>query len=244
MRADIYLYENSYCKSRNRAKQLIESGSVSVNGTIIFKPSEQIPEEASIKIDESKCPEAKYVGRGALKLKHALSYFGVDVRGRICCDIGASTGGFTQVLLEQGAAKVYAVDSGENQLDMSLRSNSRVVSFEKTNARYLTKQLFSESIKLVVMDVSFISQTLIYPAIAQTISHPCDIITLVKPQFETMSKSKLGKNGIVKDEKTRRAALDNVISAAKSYGFEFCAVTQSPITGSSGNIEYLIHLKA
>ena len=244
MRADIYLYENSYCKSRNRAKQLIESGSVSANGRTILKPSEQIPDNADIIIDQNKCPEAKYVGRGALKLKHALSHFGIDVGGRICCDIGASTGGFTQVLLEQGAEKVYAVDSGENQLDETLRTNARVISMENTNARYLTKERFPENINLVVMDVSFISQTLIYPAIIQTVSHPCDIITLVKPQFETMSKSNLGKNGVVKDEKTRRDALENVIKAAKSYGFEFCGSTESPITGSSGNIEYLIHLKA
>lgn len=244
MRADIYLYENSYCKSRNRAKQLIESGSVSANGRIILKPSEQIPDGADIKIDESKCPEAKYVGRGALKLEHALEHFGVDVSGRVCCDIGASTGGFTQVLLRHGAAKVYAVDSGENQLDETLRADARVVSLENTNARYLTKENFSEDISLVVMDVSFISQTLIYPAIVQTVSRPCDIITLVKPQFETMSKSKLGKNGVIKDEKTRRAALENVINSAKSCGFKFCGSTESPITGTSGNVEYLIHIKA
>ncbi len=241
MRLDIYLTQNGFSDSRTKAKAILEENRVIVNGKSITKASFDVAETDKVEVIPSE--KTEYVGRGGFKLEKALQEFNVSPKGLICADIGASTGGFTQCLLMGGAKKVYAVDSGTNQLAEKVRQDSRVVCMEKTNARTLDENSFGEKVSFVVMDVSFISQTLLFPAIKRIIKDNCDIITLVKPQFE-VGKSNIGKNGIVKDEKARKAALNNVIEAASTFGFTYVSHTDSPITGGDGNIEYLLHLKS
>lgn len=242
MRIDLYLVKNSLCNSRTRAKQLIGLGAVTVDGIAVTKPSFEVCDTSHVEV--SQVEELGYVGRGALKLQHALQYFGVNPENKICADIGASTGGFTQCLLNHGAKRVYAIDSGTNQLAQILKNDERVICMEKTNARFLTSDSLGENAaELTVMDVSFISQTLIYPAIINISRVPCDIITLIKPQFETNSKSALGKNGVIKDEKIRKAAVNSVADCAKQYGFKIMGICDSPILGGSGNTEYLMYMR-
>ncbi len=241
MRLDLFLFEKNLCCSRTRAKALVTMGAVKVNGKVIDKASFEVPENAIVKI--SDVPLNSFVGRGALKLEHALEVFSVNVEDKICADIGASTGGFTQSLLNRGAKCVFAVDSGTNQLAEVLRQDTRVISLENTNARYLTQDMLGTQVDIIVMDVSFISQTVLYPAILNIAKLPCDIITLVKPQFETHSKSKLGKKGVIKDEKTQKQALNNVKECALLSGFKILGECDSPITGGSGNKEFLLHLR-
>ena len=240
MRIDAYMTKQGLCGSRNKAQRLIDEGSVSINGKTIFKASLEVGENDVVRVEPSVVTE--YVGRGALKLEHALKFFDIDVNGKCCADIGASTGGFTQCLLMHGASKVYAVDSGSNQLAQILRDDERVVSLENVNARYLAEEALGERVDVVVMDVSFISQTLIYPALCAITKPCCSVITLIKPQFET-DGGKIGKNGVVRDEKTRKAAVEKVKRAALSSVFTVCGVTDSPITGGSGNKEFLMCLK-
>ena len=241
MRLDIYLTQNNFADSRTKAKIIIDDNRVSVNGRTISKPSFEINEGDTVVVNPSDTIE--YVGRGGLKLEKALEVFGVSPLGHVCADIGSSTGGFTECLLNSGAIKVYAIDSGHNQLSMKLRKDFRVISMEGTNARTLDESSLGEKVSLVVMDVSFISQTLLYPAIKRIINNNCDIITLVKPQFE-VGKENIGKHGIVKNEKIRTEALEKVIQAAKSFGFSYIQHTESPIKGGNGNTEYLLHLKS
>ncbi len=241
MRIDLYLFQKKYCNSRTKAQQMITEGAVKVNGITISKPSFDVSDSDKIEVAENTT--AKYVGRGALKLEHALKEFKVDVTDKICADIGASTGGFTQCLLQAGAKLVYAIDSGTNQLSQVLREDSRVISLENTNARFMNSDFLEHSPSVIVMDVSFISQITLYPAIINIASRPCDIITLVKPQFETNSKSCLGKHGVIKDERVRKKALQNVMDSANALGFKIIAKTDSPIHGGSGNAEYLLHLR-
>ena len=241
MRLDAYLAQNGLAASRTKAKELIESGRVSVGGRTVFKCAFDLPPGSAVAIAETDRTE--YVGRGGYKLEAALDRFGVRADGRICADIGASTGGFTDCLLRRGAARVYAVDSGSGQLAPQLSADARVISLENTNARYIDSGTFSgERVSLVVMDVSFISQKLLYPAIHAIAAPNADIITLIKPQFEA-GRAHLGKNGIVKDENVRRAVVEDIIASAASFGFENCGVMISPIKGGSGNTEFLIHLK-
>lgn len=241
MRLDAYLAANGFADSRTRAKFLIESGRVSADGKTVTKPSFDVPENAQIELAESG--EEEFVGRGGIKLAAALEQFQIPVAGRICADIGASTGGFTDCLLKRGAVRVYAVDSGSGQLVPSLAADKRVVSLENTNARYIDAGTFSGTlVSLAVMDVSFISQKLLYPALCAITEPRADIVTLVKPQFEA-GRAALGKNGVVKDEKIRRAVLDEVIACAAEYGLEKADVMTSPIRGGSGNVEYLLYLK-
>ncbi len=241
MRIDLYLFQNNFCSSRSKARQLISENAVSVNGKTVTKPSFDVTELDNVEVSETNA--SKYVGRGALKLEHALKEFNVEVENKICADIGASTGGFTQVLLNNNAKLVYAIDSGTDQLADILKQDSRVVSMENTNARFMTSDFLEHKASLIVMDVSFISQITLYPAIINIADRPCDIITLVKPQFETNSKSSLGKHGVIKDEKVRKKALQNVIDSAISLGFCVISHTTSPITGGSGNVEYLLHMR-
>ncbi len=241
MRLDIFLTQNGFADSRTKAKTILEENRVTVNGKSINKASFDVAETDKVEIAFSD--KTEYVGRGGLKLEKALQEFGVSPKGLICADIGASTGGFTECLLINGAEKVYAVDSGTNQLAKKLRNDSRVISMEGVNARTLTEDSFGEKVGLIVMDVSFISQTLLFPAIKRIIHDGCDIITLVKPQFE-VGKPNIGKHGIVKDEKARKSALDKVIEEALAFGFTYVSHTVSPITGGDGNVEYLLHLKS
>lgn len=240
MRADIFLAGKGYAKSRSLAQSLISEGAVLINGVAISKPSEQIDENAEnlVVITQTQ----KYVGRGGYKLEYALEKFSVNVDGLTALDIGASTGGFTDCLLQNGAKKVFAVDSGEAQLDSSLVSDSRVVNMEKYNARNMKKSDFSELIEIAVMDVSFISQTLIIPSLSRVLEDGAWFISLIKPQFE-VGRSAVGKKGIVKNPKDRINAVKSVISFAESFGFGCLGVSESAITGGDGNIEYVAAFK-
>lgn len=239
MRFDVYLVENGYFESRKKASDAVKAGFVSVDGKVIKKNSYIIDGTHDITISQEVCP---YVGRGGYKLEEALRRFSVDPKGCVCIDVGASTGGFTDCLLKNGASKVYAVDSGKDQLHMSLRGDSRVVCMEGINARYLNVEQLEEHCDIAVMDVSFISQTLLYEAVASVLKKNGYFISLIKPQFEA-GKDNLGKNGIVKDEGVRVKVCEFIKEKAKEYGFENISVIDSPILGGDGNKEFLALFK-
>ncbi len=238
-RLDQHLVNRGLVTSRERAGELIRKGAVQVNGNVVDRPGKKFDGEPEIALLEAPMP---WVSRGALKLSAALDHFDIRPAGRTCLDIGASTGGFTEVLLSRGADKVYALDAGTNQLAEALRKDPRVVSLEKQNIRTTPTDLISEKVNLVVIDVSFISLTLVLPEVPRFITPGADIVALVKPQFE-VGKAKLGKNGIVRDVKARERALDNIVAAAKALGFGLTGRMESPVAGGDGNIEYLIALK-
>ncbi len=241
MRIDAYLYQNGYSKSRTKAKELIEAGKVSVDGKACIKPSFEIDEKTA-KVAVRKSESDGYVGRGGIKLAYALEKFGIDVNGKTCVDIGASTGGFTECLINNGAKKVFAVDSGSGQLDEKLRNDGRVVCMENFNARNLELSDIENTGTDVVVDVSFISQNLIYPAIKRIAKKDADIVTLIKPQFEA-GKENIGKHGVVKDEKVIKRVIEDIKKCAYDAGFETKGIETSPIKGGSGNTEYLIYFK-
>ena len=236
MRLDRYLFENKLVDSRTRAQTLIKDGAVSVNGRAVTKPSFEIGDGDDVACSlENACP---YVSRGGLKLEAALDEFGIDPSDEVCLDIGASSGGFTDCLLKRGAKKVYAVDSGSGQLHQSLRRDSRVVSLEGVNARYLALDDIGERVDVTVMDVSFISQTKIHSAVVSLLSDGGIFISLIKPQFE-VGRANIGKGGIVKDEKKRLEAVSAVIENAAACGLKNIGIIRSPIKGGDGNIEFL-----
>ena len=238
MRADVYLTETGFCESRTRAARLISEGKVVLDGKRISRPSESVSGgDHSVEITEVD----RYVSRGGLKLEAALDSFEVDVAGKRCIDVGASTGGFTDCLLHRGAAYVCAVDSGRGQLHPSIASNERVRSFEGYNARYLSAEELGR-FDVAVMDVSFISQTLIHRSLADLLSNGGIFIGLIKPQFE-LEKSKIGKNGIVKNASYRVDAVRRVIDSARTCGLSPIDLIRSPIEGGDGNIEYLAIFK-
>ena len=240
MRLDQFLTEKGHSETRTKAKNLIESGSVTVNGKLILKPAFDVSEDDEISCrTDLVCP---YVSRGGLKLEGALNAFGIDPCGAIALDIGASTGGFTDCLLKHGARKVYAVDSGKEQLDARLKNDPRVHAIESYNARYMKPSDFEDVPTLAVMDVSFISQTLLYPAIASVLPIGADLISLVKPQFE-VGRQGIGSGGIVRSEKLRKEALERVKLTAVQYGLTPIASIASPITGGDGNHEFLVHFR-
>ncbi len=235
MRIDRYLFENGFAKSRTRAAAMIAEGNVAVNGIRVTKPSHDVIESDNVEI----CGEVlRYVSRGGLKLEAAISAFQLDVSGCVAIDIGASTGGFTDCLLQNGCAKVYAVDSGSNQLDASLAALASVISMENCNARYLTFEDIGEFCDIAVCDLSFISQTLLHSVIAGLVKPNGVFVSLIKPQFE-VGRERLGKGGIVKEEKNRQFAIEKVVMSASSCGFTLQGVIPSPITGGDGNTEYL-----
>ncbi len=236
-RADVALCEQGLAESRTKAAALIKSGVVSLDGVAVTKPSQLIGNDARLTLNAEAPTE---VSRAGAKLQAALTEFGVDVKSKVFADIGASTGGFTQCLLEHGAARVYAVDVGRSQLHHSLVEDSRVVNMEQTNARNLTAESFPEGLDGAVMDVSFISQTLIYPALSALLPTGAPLITLIKPQFE-VGRENIGKKGIVKDKKgtLREMVLLKIRLAAEDNGFTLKQVISSPIKGGSGNTEYL-----
>jgi len=236
MRSDLYLFQNGYAKSRSKAKELIDSQNVKINGVLVKKPSDEVDELAANKVEILL--DLAFVSRGGLKLEAALIKFGISVTGLKALDVGASTGGFTDCLLQRGAACVIAVDSGENQLDASLACNPRVVCFEKYNARYMKAEDFPYSPDIAVMDVSFISQTLIHPALSGVLKDGGVFISLIKPQFEA-GPAAIGKKGIVKQEKDRLAAIKRVLLSAEACQLGCFALERSPITGGDGNIEFL-----
>lgn len=238
MRADLYLFESGNVKSRQRAKDLIKDGCVTLDGMTLTKPSAEVDEHAEHTV-EVRDPLV-YVGRGGWKLEAALKEFGISADGKRCLDIGASTGGFTDCLLQHGAKEVVAVDAGIGQLAKKLLEDKRVVSMEKVNARTLTKETIGGTVDLVVMDVSFISATLILPQFPLLMTDSADALILVKPQFE-VGKEHLGKGGIVKDPDERKKAVRKVMSAGKDAGLSPVGLMQSPIFGGDGNVEYLLH---
>ncbi len=231
---------SGFARSRTEAKQLIEEGAVSAGGRILDKPSLSVDGlEESIVLNRSA---RQYASRGGTKLEGALSAFGIDVRGVRAIDVGASSGGFTDCLLQNGAARVIALDAGRDQLAEALRRDGRVHVIEGYNARYLCAEDLPYVPDFAVMDVSFISATYIIPALYNVLADGAHFVCLVKPQFE-VGRAAIGKGGIVKDEKMRAAALSSVISFADQIGFSCHGAILSPIRGGDGNIEYLAHFQ-
>ena len=238
MRLDVFLVGAGLVKSRTEAARLIEEGAVTVFGTVRSKPSFPIDENTPVSFLEIRRDVHPYVSRGGEKLKAALDSFSLSPAGRVALDIGASSGGFTDCLLRHGASLVYAVDVGHGQLAPCLLEDSRVVSMEHCNARYLKREDFPKPPDFAVMDVSFISATLLFPKIAELLPKGAPFIFLVKPQFE-VGRSGLGKGGIVRDEHLRREALCRVLASAESVGFSHLGTIDSPILGGDGNHEFL-----
>jgi 23S rRNA (cytidine1920-2'-O)/16S rRNA (cytidine1409-2'-O)-methyltransferase len=238
-RLDLAMVRRGLAESRERAQALILAGAVSVAGCVASRASQAIPSEIPIEVAG---PEHPYVGRGGLKLQTALDAFGIDPAGMIVLDVGASTGGFTDCLLQRGAARVYAVDVGYGQLAWRLRQDPRVVVVERCNARYLDRSHVPEPVGLATIDVSFISLTMILPAVRAYLIPGGQVVALLKPQFE-VGKGKVGRGGIVRDEGLRRETVEKVRGAVEAQHWEWCGVVQSPIAGQKGNIEYLIKLR-
>ncbi len=234
-RLDVALVERGLVDTRSKAQSLIMARRVLVNGQFVDKAGANVAADDEVRVAELEHP---WVGRGGMKLAHAVEQFGIDLEGKVCADIGASTGGFTDVMLKHGALKVYAIDVGYGQLDVSLRNDPRVVNREKVNARYLQPENFDEAIDFVSIDVSFISLKLILPAVAGFLRG--ELVALIKPQFE-VGKHEVGKGGIVRDDVKRQAAIDGVVACARELGFEVKGVIESPIKGAEGNIEYLMN---
>ena len=239
MRADIFLVKTGLCESRNKAKQCIDEGQLYVNGKNFKKASAEVNDEDTVEIRGENMP---FVSRGGLKLLGAIKSFGLDFNGLTCVDIGASTGGFTDCLLQNGAKKIYAVDCGVGQLHQKLLNNEKVVSIEKFNARYLTYKTLGEICDAAVMDVSFISQTLLYSAVKNTVKNGGMLVSLIKPQFEA-GKEAINRNGIVKDKKVHVGVIKKIIKAAEENGLVIIGLAVSPILGGNGNTEYLACFK-
>ena len=240
MRLDIALTDRNLALSRAKAQELLAAGVVSVNGKTVKKPAFTVKEEDVISLEENDVQ--KYVSRGGLKLEAALDSFGISVQDKICLDVGASSGGFTDCLLQRGAALVYAVDVGTEQLHPRLKQDKRVVSLEKYNAKNMKAADFASKPSLVVMDVSFISQTSLYPPLSALLQKGDILVSLVKPQFE-VGRSFVGKRGIVKNQKAVSQAKARIKEAAESFGFTFKKEIPSPISGGDGNTEYLFYLE-
>ncbi len=238
-RLDILLTEKGLAKSRTSAAALIKEGSVIVNGNVAGKPSELCEDTDSISVSESS-GLTRYVGRGGLKLETALEAFGISPLGSVCLDIGASTGGFTDCMLQNGAKRVYAVDVGTSQLAEKLRADSRVISLENLDIRLADESLIPEKAGFIAADVSFISLKQIIPAIPRFAAEKAVCALLIKPQFE-LGRVKLGKSGVVKDPKLQKKAVDEVCCFAAQLGFSDIRTVPSKITGGDGNREFLMH---
>ncbi len=236
-RLDLMLVERQLAPSREKAQALILAGKVSVDGQRSDKPGRLVPGSARIAVEQP----LQYVSRGGLKLEKAIAHFNVSVAGRVCMDVGTSTGGFTDCLLQQGALRVHAVDTGAGQIDWKLRTDSRVVLHERVNARYLKAEEIGEIIDVMVCDVSFISVTLLIPALSFLLASDGDWIILVKPQFE-VGRELVGKGGIVRDPNAHKFACDRVAGSLHAAGFA-TDLTNSPIEGAEGNREFLLHAR-
>ncbi len=237
-RLDVLLTEQGYADTRSKAQAIIMSGQVYVNGQKADKPGVSYDETVELEVRGAVCP---YVSRGGLKMEKALRDFGVKPEGYVCSDSGASTGGFTDCLLQQGAKKVFAIDVGYGQLDWKIRSDPRVVVMERTNIRYVTPDQLGEPLDLSVIDVSFISLKIVLPAIRQLLKPTGQVLCLIKPQFEA-GKEKVGKKGVVRDPETHREVLDSFVALARELEFQILGLTFSPVKGPEGNIEFLGHL--
>ena len=237
-RLDVLLVSQGLAASREKAKAIIMSGNVLVNGQREDKAGTMIDVKAEITV---KGGQLKYVSRGGLKLEKAMSHFDLTLEGRVCMDVGASTGGFTDCMLQNGAVKVYSVDVGHGQLDWKLRNDPRVVCMEKTNIRYVTPEQIEEPAAFVSIDVSFISLTKVLPPVRELMTEDGEIVCLIKPQFEA-GREKVGKKGVVRDPKVHEEVIEKVIDFAATVGLESLELEFSPIKGPEGNIEYLLHL--
>ena len=239
LRVDVALVSQGLAPSRERAQALIMEGLVYRKEVKILKPSEKVDADAELSVKGHSHP---FVGRGALKLDKALRVFQADVRGVCAMDIGAATGGFTDVLLQNGAEHVYAIDVGYGQLDWKIRNDERVTALERTNARYLTREQIALLPSVTVMDVSFISVKLILPVAAELMEHKGLFYILIKPQFEA-GREHVGKKGVVRDPVVHRSVVESVAAFAPSFGYQMTQVDFSPITGPEGNIEYIAELR-
>lgn len=237
-RLDVLLFEKGLVPSRERAKATIMEGLVYINGQKADKPGENVPEDAQVEV---RTNGKSFVSRGGKKIEKALGYFEIDPRGLVCMDIGASTGGFTDCLLQRGAVKVYSIDVGYGQLAWSLRQDPRVRCMERTNIRYVTPDMLEETPELAVIDVSFISLKLVLPVVAALLSEEGRAACLIKPQFEA-GRGKVGKKGVVRDPAIHKEVLENFLENAHDAGFHVLGITYSPIKGPEGNIEYLGYL--
>jgi 23S rRNA (cytidine1920-2'-O)/16S rRNA (cytidine1409-2'-O)-methyltransferase len=235
-RLDTLLVERGLFASRERAQASVMAGVVRVDGQPATKPGIRYPVAADIAVQADPLP---YVGRGGLKLERAFDEWGIDVEGAACMDIGASTGGFTDLMLQRGARKVYAIDVGYGQLDWKLRNDRRVVNMERTNIRYLDPGAIGEAPSFISIDVSFISLRLVLPVAASLLAPRGLIVALVKPQFEA-KRGQVGKKGVVRDEAVRREQIENVRGYARENGLGVTGVIESPIKGAKGNVEYLM----
>ena len=238
-RLDILVTERGLAESREKAKTLIMAGQVYVDGQKADKPGDTFSEDAAVEVRGKGLP---YVSRGGLKLEKAMREFGLQLQGRTCMDIGASTGGFTDCMLQNGAQRVYSVDVGYGQLAWSLRTDPRVVNLERTNARYLTREQVPEEIGFFSVDVSFISLTLILPAVRPLLAEHGQAVCLIKPQFEA-GREKVGKKGVVRDKAVHEEVIEKIRSFALENGFSVLGLTFSPVKGPEGHIEYLAYLQ-
>ena len=238
-RLDVLLVSQGLAASREKAKAIIMSGNVLVNGQREDKAGTMIDVKAEITV---KGGQLKYVSRGGLKLEKAMSHFDLTLEGRVCMDVGASTGGFTDCMLQNGAVKVYSVDVGHGQLDWKLRNDPRVVCMEKTNIRYVTPEQIEEPAAFVSIDVSFISLTKVLPPVRELMTEDGEIVCLIKPQFEA-GREKVGKKGVVRDPAVHREVIARVLEFSRGLGFMVKNLEFSPIKGPEGNIEYLVYLE-
>ena len=238
-RLDVLLVKRNLAESREKAKAIIMSGNVFVEGQREDKAGTTFSDEVQIEIKGHTMP---YVSRGGLKLEKAITNFDVDLEGKVCTDVGSSTGGFTDCMLQNGARKVFAIDVGRGQLAWKLRQDDRVVCMEKTNIRYVTPEDLGEKIDFSSIDVSFISLTKVLEPIRNYLKPDGEIVALIKPQFEA-GREKVGKKGVVREKSTHHEVIELVTSYAASIGFQILGIEFSPIKGPEGNIEYLVHLK-
>ncbi len=238
-RLDVILFEKGLAQSRERAKSLIMSGVVFVNDERIDKAGATVFEDAKIEV---KGNTLNYVSRGGLKLEKAMQLFPITLENKICMDIGASTGGFTDCMLQNGAVKVYAIDVGYGQLAWKLRCDERVVNLERTNVRYLTHEQVSEPIDFISIDVSFISLKLVLPVAKEFLADEGELVCLIKPQFEA-GRENVGKKGVVRDKNVHTDVVDSIISFALELKYDVKGLTFSPVKGPEGNIEYLLYIK-
>lgn len=238
-RADVLVHESGIADSREKAKRLIMEGKIYVDQNRVFKPGEQFDSNVVFTL---KGENLKYVSRGGYKLEKAIDDFKLDLDNKICADFGASTGGFTDCMIQNGAKKVYSIDVGYGQLDWKIRSDDRVIAIERTNLRYLDNDLIKDDIDFISIDVSFISLTLILPKAFEIIEDSGEIVALIKPQFEA-SREEVGKNGIIRSDNIRIKTVEKVYDFIINNDYIPLDLTYSPITGTQGNIEFLIHIK-
>lgn len=236
VRVDVLVHERGLAESRAKAQALILAGQVVVGDQRVDKPGTLVPEDAELRLKGEVLP---YVSRGGLKLKGAIDHFGLDVRGAVCADIGASTGGFTDCLLQEGAVRVHAIDVGYAQLHEKLRHDPRVISRERVNARYLTDEDLPEPVDVVVIDVSFISLRQVLPSVLPKLKKGGLLIALVKPQFE-VGRENVGKGGVVKDGEARASAIEGIRTFVGEHGMEVLGVIDSTVAGPAGNVEALL----